>query len=88
MLLQKPDVYPCEMSLNLFNYWMKKENAESLMQCLFVLANPVCGRQSGVQQVPHQSRPSLLVPLHLAVLYRQLQLRYGQMPDVHQYTIL
>lgn len=41
----------------------------------FTTANPVCGGQAGVQQVPHEDRPPLPVPLHLSVIYRQLQLR-------------
>lgn len=41
----------------------------------FPPADPVCRSKTGVQQAPLQDRPTLPLPLHLPVVYRQLQLR-------------
>lgn len=41
----------------------------------FSPADPVRWPKAGVQQAPLQDRPALPLPLHLPVIYRQLQLR-------------
>lgn len=43
---------------------------------LFLFTDPVRRPKAGIQQAPDEDRPPLAVPLHLAVVDRQLQLRW------------
>lgn len=52
---------------------------------IFITADPVCGGQAGVQQVPHEDGPPLPVPLHLPVVHWQLQLRWA---SVHMFRVV
>lgn len=47
---------------------------------LFLFTDPVCRPKAGIQQAPDEDRPPLAVPLHLAVVDRQLQLRWVPPP--------
>lgn len=59
----------------IYNRFSYAFTASHITFSFFIPANPVCGGQAGVQQVPYKGRPSLAVPLHLSVVHRQLWLR-------------